>query len=223
MPQIKERAGRVQSHRIEAMARGTPPLEAVKLTAKDAVGVVGGHVDLPALDGLRAAACLTCMAYHCLMLWGALQDLDTGYKVNRSGKGPPWGHTTLPQARHKLPPRLPPQGLDRSPFLRLIAATPIGVDVFLVLTGMWAAMHLVPALERAAAGAPGSSGTGIWPAIKNYYRCWHCCAHCKSVSRVEPCAIHSSPPLRMHQHVGLRWLAGNGWCACCLPTSLLCC
>lgn len=66
--------------------------------------------------------------------------------------------------------RAPPQALDESPLLRLAMHGTAGVDVFLVCCGMWAALSLVPAMERAAADPKDAPGAGVWPAVKAYYR-----------------------------------------------------
>lgn len=59
------------------------------------------------------------------------------------------------------------QVLDKSLPLRLAMQGPIGVDLFLVLTGMWATAHLVPALELASLfdNVRGS----LWRAVRRYY------------------------------------------------------
>jgi len=59
--------------------------------------------------------------------------------------------------------------------LRMAMHGNAGVDVFLVLTGLWATIHLVPALEVASLS---KSHDGAWLVIKQYFK--------KRVLRVMP-------------------------------------
>ena len=74
--------GRVSSHRIDVMARATPTLSAAKTSVIQVAAIKKLDLDLAALDGLRAVACLAVICFHCLLYWGALLDLDVGKKVS---------------------------------------------------------------------------------------------------------------------------------------------
>jgi hypothetical protein len=65
------------------------------------------------------------------------------------------------------------QLLTRVPALRLANFGNAGVDIFLLLTGVWATWQLVPAMEAACAakGAAAKAGkNSAWPTIKEYYK-----------------------------------------------------
>jgi hypothetical protein len=162
------------SHPINVTARGGPPAGAVEAPVVAAQPpIYNTDVDFAALDGLRAVACVAVICFHCLLYWGALLDLDTGRKVSGGAllvtyltqllASPDWKSAIL----YALPST---QALDASPLLRLAMHGNAGVDVFLVLCGMWAALHLIPALESVAAAPEGTPGAGVWPSIKQYYK-----------------------------------------------------
>lgn len=98
------------------------------------------ELDLTSLDGLRAAACFAVIAFHCVLYWGMLLDWDTGNKVLESSLG-----------------------------LQLAMHGSAGVDIFLALTGLWAAYHLVPALEKSCQRR-SAGNAAAWPLIWTYYR-----------------------------------------------------
>jgi hypothetical protein len=61
------------------------------------------------------------------------------------------------------------------PALRLANFGNAGVDIFLVLTGLWATWQLVPAMEASCAAkgdvaAAKDGKTSAWPTVKEYYR-----------------------------------------------------
>lgn len=63
---------------------------------------------------------------------------------------------------------MPIQALDNSWLLRLATNGNAGVDIFLVLTGLFATTHLVPALQQACKADLPSDG--IWSIVRRYYR-----------------------------------------------------
>jgi hypothetical protein len=81
---MEAKSCRVRSHAIEAIARGAPPLDAIKISAlRNSVPHTRPDVDLAALDGLRAVACLAVICFHALLYWGALLPLDVGTKARQ--------------------------------------------------------------------------------------------------------------------------------------------
>ena len=64
------------------------------------------------------------------------------------------------------------------PALRLAIFGNAGVDIFIVLTGLWATWQLVPAMEGtlkeavyAVKGTSANAGkSSAWPIVKEYYR-----------------------------------------------------
>jgi len=68
------------------------------------------------------------------------------------------------------------QLLNKVPALRLTIFGNAGVDIFLVLTGLWATWQLVPAMEAACIPKDAAAKTGknsSWSTVKEYYRCIH--------------------------------------------------
>jgi peptidoglycan/LPS O-acetylase OafA/YrhL len=121
--------------------KGAPAPGAVALSASAAAGAAptpappGGLApgwDADALDGLRGAACAAVVAFHALLLWGALADWDAGRAA-----------------------------LAASAALRAAALGAAGVDVFLVLTGLFAVVALAPELEAAAAATRGDAAAEL--------------------------------------------------------------
>ena len=123
--------------------------------------------DFVAVDGLRVLACACVMAFHALLYWGALLDVNKGIEVNTQfdamrASPPPPQITSM--TTHLRPPRSPAQLLDGHYLLRLTHFGSFGVDIFLVLTGFWATWQLLPHLEAA------KNANAIWPLIKDYYK-----------------------------------------------------
>lgn len=66
------------------------------------------------------------------------------------------------------------QLLNKVLALRLASFGNAGVDIFLVLTGLWATWQLVPAMEAACVPKGSAAKTGknsAWSTVKEYYRC----------------------------------------------------
>jgi hypothetical protein len=58
------------------------PLSSPHATERYNIAKVSSVYDLAALDGLKGAASFVVMAFHALMYWGSILDLQKGYKVS---------------------------------------------------------------------------------------------------------------------------------------------
>lgn len=65
---LSTKAPLLSSHALQATDKDTPQ--------------VSSTYDLAALDGLKGAASFVVMAFHALMYWGSILDLQEGYKVS---------------------------------------------------------------------------------------------------------------------------------------------
>lgn len=72
--------GSAKAHPIHLEANSTH--ESIMSNEKNLVlSFAPASYDLGAIDGLRTLACLTVMAFHAFLYWGALMPLDKGFKV----------------------------------------------------------------------------------------------------------------------------------------------
>ncbi len=177
----KPNAKNVQTYPINLTAQsGNPGVNGSSKQSKSSPKVPAKEAsslyDFAALDGLRVVACLSVICFHSLLYWGTLLDINDGEKVRifaifmfLTSQYVLWQFS---KTRNFLFSRRRFQLLNRVPVLRLAVFGNAGVDIFLVLTGLWATWQLVPAMETACAkGAGAEDGkNSAWPAVKEYYR-----------------------------------------------------
>ncbi|KAL4517234.1 hypothetical protein Ndes2437B_g06839 [Nannochloris sp. 'desiccata'] len=136
----------VQAYPINLTAISSNPetSEQLKIATKVPAEDASSLYDFAALDGLRVVACLSVICFHSLLYWGTLLEIDEGEML-----------------------------LNKVPALRLASFGNAGVDIFLVLTGLWATWQLVPAMEAACVPKGSAAKTGknsAWSTVKEYYR-----------------------------------------------------
>jgi len=74
--------GKEAAHQMQVHVAAETSKPQSKIIKTDISSYLSGGFDVSALDGLRAIASFTVIAFHALLYWGTLLPLNMGYKVS---------------------------------------------------------------------------------------------------------------------------------------------